>query len=126
MDFGQLVKSHRVKLGVSLRQFCMQTGFDAAYVSRIENNLIPAPESADKLKGLARSLRISIDTEEWVDFFDLAAISRREIPADISIESREARDLLPVFYRTLRKRSISKGEAELLLRLIKGQPSDNE
>ena len=120
MGFGEFFRTRRLELGRTLRQFCANTGQDSAYISRIENNLLAAPSSMDKLRGLAKSLQLEEGSESWVTFFDLAAISRREVPADITITSPEAMELLPAFYRTLRNDPITTDEADKLLKLIKG------
>jgi transcriptional regulator with XRE-family HTH domain len=126
MKFGEYFKSRRIELGQTLRQFCVNNGQDAAYISRLENGLMAAPSAPEKLRALARALKIESDSEAWVTFFDLAAISRREVPANISLDSPAAMELLPAFYRTLRNEPITTAEAEKLLKLIKGQNSDNE
>lgn len=120
MNFGEFFKAKRRETGLTLRQFCTNSGQDAAYISRLENGLMAAPSSPEKLKGLARALKIEQDSEEWVTFFDLAATSRHNIPADIALDSEKAMELLPAFYRTLRNEPISTEEAERLLKLIKG------
>jgi transcriptional regulator with XRE-family HTH domain len=126
MNFGEYFKNKRRELGLTLRQFCIHSGQDVAYISRLENGLLPAPSSPEKIKGLAKALKIVQDSEEWVTFFDLAATSRHNIPSDIKLDSEKALELLPAFYRTLRNEPISTEEAERLLRLIKGSSNDNE
>lgn len=125
MHFGEYFKSRRKNLGLTLRQYCSNSGQDPAYISRLENAITAAPASTEKLRALAVSLHLQQDTEEWVQFFDLAAISRREVPQDIDINSPEALSLLPAFYRTLRNDPISNEEASRLLKLIKGNNIDD-
>jgi transcriptional regulator with XRE-family HTH domain len=126
MNFGEFFKTKRRESQLTLRQFCVNSSQDAAYISRLENGLMAAPSSPDKLKGLAKALNITQDSEEWVTFFDLAATSRHDIPADIALDSEKALELLPAFYRTLRNQPLSAEEAERLLKLIKGGPHDSE
>jgi len=63
--------------------------------------MLPAPSSDEKLRGYARALKVKKGTEEWNTFFDLAAVSRRQIPEDI-MEDEELVRRLPLVFRTLR------------------------
>lgn len=119
MRFGDYFKQKRLGLGLTLRKFSETKGADAAYVSRMENNIIPAPADQEKLKGFALALDIKEGTPDWVTFFDLAAASRGVIPADIR-ERVHTPDLLPAFYRALRKDDFDKAQIEDLLKLIDG------
>lgn len=97
--FGDLLNELRRKKRLSLREFAKKAADDPANVSRIENLLRPAP-GEDVTERYAKALNLQERSEEWMQFFDSAAISRREIPKDITEEELVAE--LPVFLRTVR------------------------
>lgn len=126
LKFGDYVFARRIKLAYTLRQFCKTKGYDPAYISRVENNLIQAPEDQEKLKALALALELKPNTSDWVTFFDLAAASHFEIPQDIKKDNPEIIKLLPAFYRTLRKPKANKEDVSKLLDLIISSKEEND
>jgi transcriptional regulator with XRE-family HTH domain len=120
MNFGTFLKQNRKKLGVSLRQYCRDNNFDAGYISRIENNLLPAPTKENLVKKLALSVNIEKDSPDWTNFFDLAALSRNQIPDDIIENNTDMVKFLPAFFRSIRKKNVTKGDIKDLIKLIKG------
>ncbi|MCL5795341.1 MAG: helix-turn-helix transcriptional regulator, partial [Patescibacteria group bacterium] len=108
MNFPKFIYEKRVKLGYTLRKFCEAKGYDPAYISRLENGLIMPPDEADKLKALAIALELKKQTSEWVNFFDLAAISKNKLPEDITKDNPNLVSFLPAFYRTLRNKKMTK------------------
>ncbi|MDI9401788.1 MAG: helix-turn-helix domain-containing protein [Limisphaerales bacterium] len=97
--FGELLKSLRRRAGMSLRDLARKAADDPANISRIERRLRPAP-GEDVTERFAKALGLTPQSEEWVQFMDMAALSRRELPRDITEE--ELIGELPVFLRTLR------------------------
>ena len=116
--FGDFIYSKRLKLNMSLREFCKNKGYQPSYISRLENGLIKAPENLEKLKALAIALKIKEETPEWVIFFDLAAANQKSMPKSIEDRFPEIERFLPAFYRTLRKKKISKKDMEQLIQLL--------
>ena len=99
--FGAYFRELRARLNLTLRQFCIANGYDAGNISKLERGRLPAPSSDEKLRGYARALKVKKGTEEWNTFFDLAAVSRRQIPEDI-MKDEELVQRLPRLFRTLR------------------------
>jgi transcriptional regulator with XRE-family HTH domain len=124
--FGKYIKTKRLAKGLSLRQFCKNKGLDSAYVSRLENELIPAPSKESLLEALAQSLELKKNTAEWVEFFDLAATSRGEIPKDIQDKFPDVLNLLPAFFRSVEKDSLNEEDIQDLLNLVKSGYDDPE
>jgi transcriptional regulator with XRE-family HTH domain len=120
MTFGEYVKVRRTELGFTLRQFAAAKGYDVAYISRIENGILSAPADQDKTKALAVALNLAPRSVEWVEFFDMAAASRNEIPEDLKNNPFVPR-LMPAFYRTLRQGKISDEEIKELVDLLKSE-----
>lgn len=117
MKFHELFKKKRMEIG-TVRQFANQTGFDLAYISRLENGITLPPKDSEKLVKLALALNITKGTDEWQEFMDLAAVAKNELPEDLQDNERIA-SVLPAFYRTLRKKELDEAEVKKLLDLIK-------
>jgi len=74
-----------------------------------------------KLRGLAKALHFEEGTEEWVTFFDLASMSRKEVPDDIALNRPGGHGAAAGLLSDLAVMNpISAEEAERLLKLIKG------
>jgi|GEM_PF-989467 len=71
-DFGAFFRGTRQALGLSLREFCRQTGFDQANVSRIERGIVAPPKSEKVLESYAKSLKLKPDSAGWERFMALA------------------------------------------------------
>ena len=125
MEFAEYLKQLRSGLGMTLREFGTAKGYDAAYISRLENSILKAPSEPEKLIALATAYELEPETREWVHFHDLAAINRNEIPEDLK-DNPQVLNFLPAFYRTIRNDKIDKQEIEQLLKLVKGDFVDGK
>ena len=74
--FAACFKQHRIKAGLTLRAFCLEHGFDPGNISKLERGRMPPPKAQEKLTEYATALKIVPGSDEWYEFFDLAA-SRR-------------------------------------------------
>ena len=99
-NFGEKLKSLRISADLTLREFCRKAGEDPANLSRIERSLRPAP-CDDVVERYAKALGIKHESSLWHEFFDFAAISRKELPKDIT-SNEEIAAKLPAMLRTLR------------------------
>jgi len=118
LGFGSFVKTKRLQAGETLRQFCKSNGFDPGNFSKIERGILPPPTSREKLNRYAEALRLKEGTDDWIEFFDLAAAYSGKIPDDI-MDNAEVLDKLPVFFRTIRGQQVSPEKLEALVKLIK-------
>lgn len=116
-SFGEFFRSKRIALGFTLRSFCERYGFDPAYISRIETDLLTPPQDKDKLSALAKALGIKEGSTDWVDFFDLAYLAKGKVPLDI-LASEKAQKFLPLLFRTARGQRLSKKRLQELVGLI--------
>jgi len=98
--FGEFAKERRLALGLSLREFCRQNGFDWGNHSRIERGVSSPPKGRDKLAPYAHALEIEEGTDDWDTFFDLAAIAAGNIPERI-MNDQQLLDKLPLVFRTI-------------------------
>jgi transcriptional regulator with XRE-family HTH domain len=117
-NFGKIVKNHRLALGLSLRAFCIEHGFDPSNFSRLERGYFPPPQSREKLEEYARALGLVDGTDEWFSFFDLAAAERGEIPHDLMGDA-ELVDKLPVLFRTIRQQQVNGDDLDDLAERIR-------
>lgn len=85
-EFGALFRETRQALGLSLREFCRNSGFDQANVSRLERGLAPAPKSGRVLASYAKALKLKPKSAQWERFMTLAAAAR--LPDSLQVKHR--------------------------------------
>lgn len=124
-NFGDFFREKRVQAGFTLRSFCARFGLDPAYISRIERELLTPPEDKEKLEGLAKALGIKEESVDWVNFFDLAYLSKGRIPQDI-LDHKKSAQYLPLLFRTARGERLSREKVEELVDLINKVRSKNK
>ena len=105
-SFGSLLKQHRQSLGKTLREFCLENGFDPGNHSRLERGLYPPPEGHDLIEKYALAADLIPGTDDWIEFFDTAALERGNIPTDLMAD-KEVVEKLPVLFRTLRAQRVT-------------------
>ena len=117
-EFGAFFRSCRIRLGLTLRAFCSANGFDAANISRLERGVMAPPSSREKLEEYARSLKIESGSNEWYEFFDLAAAASGRIPADL-MNDKQLIPKLPLVFRTLRGGKVTRKQLDGLIERIR-------
>lgn len=115
--FGEFFKEKRIALGLTLRQFCEQCHIDAGNMSKIERGILPPPKSEELLKKYAALLNLKEGTDDWYLFFDSAAADSGRLPKELMEKDILAR--MPVFFRTIRGKKLSKDKLDKLIKLIK-------
>jgi transcriptional regulator with XRE-family HTH domain len=116
--FGASFRALRAQAGLSLREFCVENGFDPGNISRLERGLVPPPESREKLDQYARALRLRKGSDEWYTFYDLAAAERGRIPEDV-LKDEDLVERLPVLFRTLRGQRVDEAALDDLIERIR-------
>lgn len=120
--FGAFVKARRAALGLSLRNFCARRDVDPSNWSKLERGRLPPPQG-EKLREYAQYLELKEGSNEWYEFFDLAAAEAGRIPEDLRDEAIAVK--LPVLFRTLRDSAKDGGrDTEALLDEIKRKIKD--
>ena len=114
-SFANFIREKRVAVGLTLREFCRLSGFDASNWSKVERGLLAPPQSKKVLTEIAVILKIKDGSQEYKEMLDLAALS--SIPEGL-IES-EILEQLPVFFRTVRGEKPTEEELKTLLNKIK-------
>ena len=97
--FGSLLKDLRIRARLTLRDCTQSLGIDPSNWSKLERSVNPAPKDIEILEKWAEFFHISGEIKQ--QFFDLAALSRREIPADLASDERVLA-AMPAFFRAAR------------------------
>ena len=84
----------------------------------MERGLIPPPKGREILEKYAEALNLRDGSNEWYQFFDLAAADQGIIPQDIMADA-ELVKVLPVFFRTLRGQKPTEVEMKKLAEKIR-------
>lgn len=117
--FGDLLKIRRRMLGKTLRDFCLENGFDPGNYSKLERGRFPPPQKTELLEKYATALGLRRQSEEWLEFFDLAAATRGELPKDL-LGDDELIAKLPALFRTLRGSQVSSEKLDELIEKVRG------
>ena len=116
--FGRFFKKARLGKGLTLREFCFKYNLDPGNISKLERGILPPPQSRKKLEEYVSHLQIAQGSDEWYEFFDLAAAEIGKIPRDL-LEDKELVEKLPVIFRTLRGQKVSEEKLDELAELIR-------
>jgi len=116
--FGQMFKELRLKNGFTLRGFCQMFGKDPGNISKLERGVIPPTQDRDQLESFAAIFKLQPDTEEYEQFFLLAAIDAGKIPQAI-LNDKEVLSRLPVLFRTMTGQKVDGSKLDALIELIK-------
>lgn len=116
--FGTFIKELRARQRLGLREFCLEQGHDPSNWSKIEREVLAPPRDEATLSQWARQLGLKPGSEDWLKFFDYAAVDAGRIP-DYVLEDEELVEKLPAFFRTLSGSKPSDEELENLIRLLR-------
>lgn len=118
--FGEFFKSKRIEQGVTLRQFASTYKLDPGNLSKMERGLLPPPQHTEKLEDYAKHLGIKRGSDDWYEFFDLAAAGTGRIPSEI-LSDEEVMSQLPLLFRTFRGQKVPADKLDKLIKKIKGE-----
>jgi transcriptional regulator with XRE-family HTH domain len=99
--FGDFLKRKRIASGRTLRAFCAAHGFDVGNFSKLERGVLAPPHGDVRLSTYAEAIGLERESDEWFEFFDLAAAARGEIPSDL-LSDAEVVERLPVMFQAMR------------------------
>ncbi len=116
--FGLFFKKARHRKGLTLRNFCAEYGLDPGNISKMERGLMPPPTKRGILENYAGFLGVQEGTDDWYEFFDLAAACSGRIPVDVMNDEKLV-EKLPVVFRTLRGQKVSSEQLKDLAELIR-------
>ena len=117
--FGDYFKQKRIEKGFTLREFCRTFHLDPGNISKLERGMLPPPESKEKMEEYTSCLGLKKGTDDWYQFFDLAAACKGIIPHEF-LDDEELIRSLPIIFRTFRSKKVSKqAVGDLIERLRK-------
>jgi transcriptional regulator with XRE-family HTH domain len=116
--FGTFIKELRARQRLGLREFCLEHGHDPSNWSKIEREVLSPPRDEDTLRAWAKELGIKQGSDDWLKFFDYAAVDAGRIP-DHVLKDEELVRKLPAFFRTLSGQKPSREDLEQLIKIIK-------
>lgn len=117
--FGIFVKDLRMRQRRGLREFCLEHGHDPSNWSKLEREVLPPPRDEEILREWAAQLGIKRGSDDWLKFFEYAAVDTGRIP-DQLLRDEKLVEHLPLFFRTLSGQKPSREDLEKLMELIKG------
>lgn len=120
MSFGDFFKAKRTALGLTLREFCEKNGFDPGNISKLERGLLPAPQAEDKLREYAKSLNIKLQSDDYIEFTDLASVSSRNFTPK-RITDEDVLKKLPVLFRTIDNKELTEEKLDRIIKMIKDE-----
>ncbi len=115
--FGEFLKILRAKKGLTLRAFCQQYAIDPGNWSKLERGILPPPHGT-KLAQYAQLVGLEKGTDDWLEFFDLAAAAKGALPCDI-MRNENIVNQLPVLFRTLRGQKVDPDKLDELINTIR-------
>ena len=103
MNFGDKLKEMRIHKRLTLRDCAAILAVDPSNWSKFERSVTPAPKDIEILESWAEYFELK--GEEKAGFFDLASLSRKQIPEDIADDAR-VMQALPAFFRAVRGKEL--------------------
>ena len=109
----------RTRWRLGLREFCLEHGHDPSNWSKLEREVLPPPRDEPTLRTWAEQLALKPGSDDWLKFFEYAAVGASRIP-DLILKDKHRAAHLPAFFRALSGRKPSPEDTERLLALIQG------
>ena len=116
--FGEFIKQIRAQQRLGLREFCLEHGDDPSNWSKIEREVPPPPKDEATLRTWAKQLGLKPGTDDWLKFFEYAAVDSGRIP-DYVLKDKKLVAQLPVFFRTISGQRPSEKQLENLIALLR-------
>jgi choline kinase/DNA-binding XRE family transcriptional regulator len=110
-SFGSFVRVTRLDLGIGQRELAKKIGIAASYLNDIEKEKRTAPKS-NIIKKLSTILKVNLN-----DLNDLAGISKREVPPDISEYIKNNPNLVSLI-RSIKNNNLNKFQLDKINKII--------
>ena len=115
--FGQFLKTKRLALDLSLREFARKVGMQPSNYCNIESDVLPPPPP-EGLERISKALGLKKSTPDYTKFHDLSARGRDEIPADVE-QFVKGNDLIPAMLRTVEYEKVTKNQLRGIIEDLK-------
>jgi len=83
-----------------LRPLCLEHGHDPGNWSKLEREALPPPRDDQTLRAWAKQLGLKPGSDDWLKFFDYAAVGAGRIPDHI-LQNKTLIAQLPALFRAL-------------------------
>ncbi len=120
MSFGTFVRELRIEKGISMRKFAELIALDAGFWSKIERDLVPMPDNAEKMQKIAEALSIPSESPLFIEMSSLASISRKSIPDEV-LSDAKLLEALPVFFRSAYGGKPTEEELDNIIKILRGE-----
>jgi len=115
--FGQFLKTKRLALDLSLREFARRVGMQPSNYCNVEAGVLPPPPPQGLQRiGLALGLRKG--TKDFETFHDLAAKGRDEVPLDVQRIVKE-NELIPAMLRTVEYEKLTREQLRGIIEYLR-------
>lgn len=116
--FGEYLRKLREERRLSLRKFCLASGADPSYHSKIENGLVDPPRDAGRFASYIDALGLTEESLEARELARLSSLDRGEIP-DVIRRDPLLMGKMPVLFRTLEEGRLTEAVFDRVVRAIK-------
>jgi len=117
-SFGEWLKAQRAAGRYTLRVFAAKAGIDPGNLSRYERGVAPPPQDTAVLERIGHALGLKLGSKAWKEMEQLAAIGGGRLPAEFA-DDPELLKALPVLFRSLKGKKLSRESLERLAQLIR-------
>jgi len=118
-SFGALLKKIRIEeSGIGLRAFADLINMKPSNLSNIERGRIPPPAGRKAIDAICDALGLASADPRREELFDLAAIAKNRIPADVA-DAVRAQPGIPVLVRTVANKQLSEEKLKELANYIR-------
>lgn len=121
-NFGQLLKSFRLRANFGLRQFAELIGESPSNYANVESGQRNPWRSVEKLQLIANVLGLEDGSQDWDSYF-IAARDNCALPPDM--EHLLDRPLIPVLLRTVDELQLSEDTLRALIEHIRREHGAN-
>ncbi len=116
-NFGEYLRSLRLRVGLGLRAFAEAAGMQPSNLSNLEHGRLAPPQDKETLDELADLLGLAPGSTERARLFDLAVVGRERPPADVAAFAARTEGI-PVLLRTIENRGLSSTELKKLTEYV--------
>jgi transcriptional regulator with XRE-family HTH domain len=118
--FGIFIREMRLKADLSLRKFCQLAQIDPSNWSKVERDIMIPSYEREKMEEISKIIKLEVGSQEYFEFFDLAAIAKRKIPDEV-YSDQEVLEALPIFFRTVHGQKPTPEELDKVIHLLKNR-----
>ena len=116
ITFGEFIKQSRLDARFGLREFARIIGMQPSNYCNLENDHITPKVGV--LEKMAQTLGLTKGSDKYIEFHDLAAKRRHDVPEDIKRIVNE-RDLIPAMLRTVEDENVTEEQILGIIDYIK-------